>query len=398
MAEPGSSRQSRGLARRFVVVAGALALAGCGTVVPRTGPRPVPAPRPAPPPPPSVQVPQPVQGLPEDNERNRVAVLVPLTGPNAGVGTSLANAANLAILDTGGAHVRLTVYDTGPGAAAAAEKALADGNRLILGPLFAEDVTAVAGVARRAGVPVVSFSNDVSVAGGDVFIMGFTPTQSVDRVMAYARSRGVARVAGLVPAGVYGRRASSAFLHAAEEDGITVAAIQNYDRTAASLRVAVGKLGGRGAYDAVMVMDTGGMALAAAPAIRKAAGPDPRLLGTELWATDPGLARAPVMAGAWYAAVSDATFAKLSQRYRARFGHTPYRLASLSYDAVLLTVQIANGWRAGDPFPVRALTDRGGFTGVDGAFRFRDGVAERALEVRQLGEGVVSPAPVGFER
>jgi len=47
-----------------------------------------------------------------------------------------------------------------------------------------------------------------------------------------------------------------------------------------------------------------------------------------------------------------------------------------------------------------ALSDRTGFVGVDGAFRFaRDGVAEHALEVREVnanGSTVVSPALRGF--
>ena len=57
-------------------------------------------------------------------------------------------------------------------------------------------------------------------------------------------------------------------------------------------------------------------------------------------------------------------------------------------------------WPVGRAFPARALRDPGGFAGVDGAFRFgRDGVAERALEVREVtaaGTTVVSPAPRGF--
>ena len=78
-------------------------------------------------------------------------MLVPLSGANAGVGQSIANAANLALLDTGGERIRITVYDTARGAAAAANEALAEGNGLFLGPLLAEDVEAVAPIARRAG-------------------------------------------------------------------------------------------------------------------------------------------------------------------------------------------------------------------------------------------------------
>ena len=60
----------------------------------------------------------------------------------------------------------------------------------------------------------------------------------------------------------------------------------------------------------------------------------------------------------------------------------------------------AADWPIGRPFPTRALRAADGFTGVDGAFRFgRDGIAERALEVREVtasGTSVVSPAPRGF--
>ena len=46
------------------------------------------------------------------------------------------------------------------------------------------------------------------------------------------------------------------------------------------------------------------------------------------------------------------------------------------------------------------MLDPGGFLGLDGPFRFRrDGVAERAMEVRQVGNGAVSvvdPAPTKF--
>ena len=102
------------------------------------------------------------------------------------------------------------------------------------------------------------------------------------------------------------------------------------------------------------------------------------------------------MRGSWYAAAPDARFDQLVTRYRARYGKTPYRMASLGYDAMLLAVRSARGWPVGKPFPARGLVDKDGFSGVDGSFRFgRDGIAERLLEVRQVtatGTTVVSPA------
>lgn len=379
---------------RAVALAATMALAACGTIVPRGAPPPT---RQAPPPPEARPLPQ--GGLPEDRARHRIALLVPLSGPNAAVGQSIANAAALALADTGGKGLRITNYDTGAGAEAAAQRALADGNQLFLGPLLADDVRAVAVPAAAASVPVIGFSNDAAVANDDVWLLGFSPAQSIDRVVRYARSRGLTRFAGLIPQGVYGRQASGTLIRAAEAAGGSVVAMQSYDRSPKSLSAAVAALA-KQRYDAVLIADSGRIAVATAPLIRKHGGAAARLLGTELWNAEPGLNAAPAMSGAWFASVEDGMFGQLTTRYKARYGRTPYRIASLGYDAVLLAARIAGDWKVGDPFPVDRLQDAGGFAGVDGAFRFGRGhVAERALAVHQLGAGgktLVSPAPKGF--
>jgi ABC-type branched-subunit amino acid transport system substrate-binding protein len=341
-------------------------------------------------------------GIPRDVQRNRVALLVPLSGGNAGVGQSIANATMLALLDTQNQSVRITNYDTAPGAAAAAQRAIADGAQLILGPLLAEDVRAVAPVARAAGVPVLSFSNDASVAGNGAFLMGYAPSQSINRVVSYAASRGVTSFAGLIPNSVYGQRASTAFLRAVETAGGRVISLQTYARTPAGVTGATSRLAGQGAFGAVLVADGGATAAQAATQVKRGANAGTRILGTELWNSESALTSRPALGGAWFASVSDALYRQYATKYRARFGTTPYRLSSLGYDAVLLTVRIARDWRIGSPFPEAALRDADGFAGIDGAFRFgRDGIAERALEVKEVRGGVpavVSPAPTGFGR
>jgi hypothetical protein len=104
--------------------------------------------------------------------------------------------------------------------------------------------------------------------------------------------------------------------------------------------------------------------------------------------------------GAWFAAVPDTRFKRFSDSYKARFGGQPYRIATLGYDSVLLTLRVARNWKPGASFPTANLFESGGFLGLDGPFRFRtNGVIERALEVREVRQGgitVVSPAPVRF--
>ncbi len=392
MAEIGSERQNiasprRQMLRKVAVLALAGLLGACQMVPKADGPTT------APPPDKPVDTLEP--GLPTDTDRHRVALLVPQTGPNADVGMAIANATTLALLDTKTERLRITTYDTALGAAAAAQQAVADGNKLILGPLLTEDVAAVAPVARAAKVPVLSFSNDSGVAGNGVFIMGFVPGQSVERVVAYARGKGHVRFGALVPKNVYGDRSAAAFRAAVAEAGGTLVAVESYDRSATALTGAARRLANGGAMDAVLIADSGGNAIRAVPIIKGTSGK--QILGTELWNTDASLGSTPAMRGAWFASVSDGLYGQLAGKYRTRFGKAPYRLASLGYDSVLLTVRIAREWKPGTSFPVNQLLAADGFGGIDGIFRFNNrGFAIRALEVSEVGAGgfrVVEPAP-----
>ena len=157
MAETVAQRQiyapvRRQMLRGLGVMAMAGLLAACQVVPKSSGP--------ATPPPPTNPDDSVGPGLPTDTDRHRVALLVPQTGANADVGTAIANATTLALLDSRTERVRIPTYDTALGAAAAARQAVADGNKLILGPLLSEDVTAVAPIERAAKVPVLCFSND----------------------------------------------------------------------------------------------------------------------------------------------------------------------------------------------------------------------------------------------
>jgi hypothetical protein len=387
----------------------AVALAAVAACAPRREP-----PAPAPPPPP-VEAPKPV--APPREERHQVAILVPLSGANAAVGQSLANAANLALADTGSAKVRITSYDTAApgGAGAAASRALAEGARLILGPLLATDVTAARGVAQARGVPMLAFSNDRGVAGGNVFILGFQPDQSIGRVVAFARGRGVERFAALVPNGTYGERASIAFTRAVEANGGRVVAVTNFARAREQLPAAARRVSGYDArlkagtpgnpappaFQALLIADSGAIAGAFIPSLAKygAATPAVTLLGTELWNAEPGLSKVPALHGAYFAAVPDGRYRTLEGRYRGRHGGAPSRLASLAYDATLLAIGLADRWTVGEPFPAKLLADPKGFAGVDGIFRFEGNVAERGLEVQRVAPGgfvTAAPAPTGF--
>ncbi len=413
MAEAATNGQGRGATRRGFLAAGVLTMALAACAAPGTRERPDRTP------PPTAQKPT----TPTADQRHRVALLVPTTGKNAALGQSIANAANLALLDSGNQQISLTVYNTATGAAAAAQRAVAEGNRLFLGPLLATDVTAVKPVARGAQIPVLAFSNDQSLGGGGTWVLGYQPAQAITRVVGYAKSRGVDRLGAMIPSGTYGQRVSSALLDAARDNDSRVTTMVTFNRDPASLGAAIRKLGGDAPapsaalrkdgtvarttahtaappFEALLIADSGRTVVASAPLLARAGLGNVRLIGPELWSLESGLSQVSRLHGAWFAAVPDDNFRQLVGHYRQRFGGAPYRLASLGYDSVLLINRIGGRWQMGKPFPVSVLTDRGGFSGIDGAFRFLpNGEVQRAMEVQQIGPGgftTVSPAPRNF--
>lgn len=379
--------------RKLVIVGATVLLAGC-QIIPRGGEPPVSRPEPTP-------TPQPTEsGLPQDETRHRVALLVPLSGSNGAVGKSIANATTMALLDTNADNLRITTYDTASGAQSAAARAIADGNRLILGPLMGDNVGAVLSQARPADVPLISFSNDTAVAGPDVFVMGHIPEQSVARTVRFARSRGAQNFAALIPEGEYGRRAEAALGEITQETSGRLVAVERYSRGNTSIVSAAERLKAKGGFDTVLIADGARLSIQAAGVFRPSGAGATQLIGTELWSGESAVTRASAMRGAWFSAVSDARFRRFSESYQGRFGSQPYRISTLGYDAVLLTLNVASDWGVGSPFPATQLRDEDGFLGLDGPFRFmRSGIVDRAMEVREIREDgvvVVDPAPSRF--
>jgi ABC-type branched-subunit amino acid transport system substrate-binding protein len=375
--------------RRLVTLATVALLAACKAVPGGN----------VPPPPPAPVLPN-ANVLPTDTMRHRIALLVPLTGPNGAAGQAIANASTMALLDTNAQNLRITTYDTSAGAAAAAAKAIADGNKLILGPLMSEDIPVVAAAARPARVPVISYSNDEMRAARDTLIMGSLPSESVARTVAYARSQGVTRFGALIPVGEYGQRSSAALVSAVRAHGGTLTAMESYDRSLTAIAQAARRLRDKGGFDAVLIADGGRMSAQAGPVLKAVGNNGVRLLGSELWSGEGLVTATPALAGAWYSAISDSRWRQFTDSYRNRFGTPPYRIATLGYDSVLLTLRVAREWKPGTVFPTTRLFDPDGFLGLDGAFRFRsNGAIQRALEVRQVrvgGVDVVSAAPGSF--
>ena len=124
--------------------------------------------------------------LPLSGGAARVGILVPLTGKTAPLGQAMLNAAQMAMFDFADADFELLPHDTAgrpEDASFAATIVIGDGANLLIGPLLAHSVQAVAPISRAAGVPVIGFSSDRTVAGDGVYTRGFLPENEAERVV-----------------------------------------------------------------------------------------------------------------------------------------------------------------------------------------------------------------------
>ncbi|HYM02297.1 MAG TPA: penicillin-binding protein activator [Stellaceae bacterium] len=335
----------------------------------------------------------------------RVALLLPLTGPNGALGNAMLDAAQMALFEVGDKKLQLRLRDTQgtpQGAADAARAVLADGARLIIGPLLAAEVEAVKPIARAADVSVIAFSTAKSLAGDGTFLIGFLPRQEIDRVIAFAHAKGANRFAALAPQTPYGEVAIEALRAAVEASGGSIAHADFYDPAVQDLTPQVKRFAAAGRDFDAMLLPEGGAQLRALVPLLPYYDIDPdkvHFLGTGLW-DDPGLGTEPALSGGWYAAPPPAARAEFEKQYQELYHRMPPRLTTLAYDAVSLAAVLERNEKGPD-FSAAALTNPSGFAGIDGIFRLLpSGLVQRGLavlEVHRGGNTVVDPAPETFQ-
>jgi ABC-type branched-subunit amino acid transport system substrate-binding protein len=340
----------------------------------------------------------------------KVALLLPISasGSTPAVAKALKQAAELALFDFNNPTVSLVPKDTHgtpDGARAAAQSAIQDGAQLIIGPLFAQEVTAAAPVARQAHVPMIAFSTDEKVAGDGVYLLSFLPGRDVSRIVAFALARGKRNFAVLVPQSPYGHLAEAAFAKAVTQGGgqATVRAAFPVDDANAMLgpvRQIANAIKSGQQIDAIFIPAGKEELPSLAPLLTSSELTSARVqfIGTGQW-DYPNIGSEKALVGGWYPAPDPKGWSAFTERYSKTYGDTPPRIASLAYDAVSLAVSLSQN-PPNDRYTPAQLTRGSGFAGVDGLFRLLpDGTSQRGLAVLQVGEygpQMLEPAPNNF--
>ncbi len=343
----------------------------------------------------------------------QVALLVPGGTGQAeanAIAASLENAARLAIADLNGVEINLRVYNTArdPGQASRmAAAAIADGAKIILGPLDAASANAVGVTAAPANVNVLAFSNNEAIAGGNVFVLGNTFGNISDRLVRYAGTRGMNRFMIVHQddlAGTVGRDAIATSIRSA---GGTVTGIESYPFSqqgifsrAGPIAAAANSSGAQG----VFVTDSlaGGLPILATSLTDQGLNPaSTPLIGITRWDSNDQAATLPGLQNGYFAMSDAGREAAFRDRYAATYGGPPHPLASIAYDGIAAIGALAATGDSG-ALTTASLTRSSGFAGATGIFRLRpNGTNQRALAVAQILNNqvaIVDPAPLSFGR
>jgi len=337
----------------------------------------------------------------------RVALILPLSGQgNASVaGQSMKNAAEMALAEFKSPNIQLLVKDDGgtvQGAQAGAQQAISEGAEIIIGPLFAQSVSAVGQIARTSNIPVIAFSTDVSVAARGVYLLSFLPETDVRRIVDFSISRGKRSFAALLPDNAYGTVVEGAFQQEVSRRGGRVVVLEKYTLEGNKINEVARRVSqAANQVDSIFIPDSPDAVPQVVNALA-ANGIDLRrvqMIGSGLW-EDARISSTAALDGAWYAAPEATGYRNFSARYRARYGQDPVRTATLAYDAVALVAALVKT-QGPQRFSEPSLTNPSGFAGIDGVFRFRpEGINDRGLAVLRVapaGGQVLSPAPNSFQ-
>ena len=321
---------------------------------------------------------------------------------------SLENAARLAIADLDGVMIDLRVYATAGNAGvaqAAASQAVADGAKIILGPVFGEAANAAGIAAAQKGVNVLTFSNNPTIAGGNVFVLGPTFENTASRLAGYAARQGKGRILVVHSQDVAGELGSRAIQQAIARTGATMAGTVSYEFSQQGVVASVPRIkaaAAAGQANAIFLTANTAGALPLFAQMLPEAGLSPattQYIGLTRWDIPPQTLALPGVQGGWFALPDPGKTAAFRARFNSAYGTDPHPIAGLAYDGIAAIGALV---KSGNPNALTgaALTQGAGFQGATGIFRLRpDGTNERGLAVAQIRDKqvfVIDPAPGGF--
>lgn len=334
----------------------------------------------------------------------KVGVLLPLTGPMAPVGEEILRGLQLSLEETiawRGATLELVVEDTETqGPEKAFDGVMLAGVKVVVGPVFARQVSALAGRAQAADVPLLALSSDSGVAGAGVHVVPPLPAAQGAAMARWAMANGKTTAAALVPDTAYGREALEGFKTTYANLGGQLTKTATFAPQQVDVTKEIKQLvpvSSSIAFGALLMPVPAAQVplLTSQLAVQGVAKAGVVLMGTGLWQDNSLLAPNRGMENAVFAA--PAVTLEFDQHFTQVFGVKPQGLAVQGYDLGRLLQQVAAQRAATGQEVERLLVREEGYYGTGGYIRLMpNGMGERGLSMVRIAKGqfnVLQPAP-----
>ena len=208
---------------------------------------------------------------------------------------------------------------------------------------------------------VLSLSNNPSVAGGNVFVVGTSFENTAGRLVGFGQSRGMQNFGVVYPAGLEGETARDAVAAAVNGRGANLVASQPYSLSVEGIQAAAGPAAAAllsGGAQAIILTDgpTGGLGFISEALRNNGISPmQAQFMGMQQWDTSAEALGLPSLQGGVFAAPDPSLVSAFRARYRTAYGEAPHELAGLAFDGIhAVGAMIAEARaRGGSPFSTR---------------------------------------------
>ena len=347
----------------------------------------------------------------------KVAALLPLSGKNKELGTSMLNSIILSLFENDkDNNIELVVFDSKDGGVdtkKAIGAIVAQNIKTVIGPIFSSDIEAVSSIAADNKMTILSFSNnqDLSQKSG-IFLMGFLPEQQIERMSAYAISAGKDNIAIIAPNNQYGVKFSDILKEMVKRKDGNFISSQLYNNSSKDLEMAVAKtlaanmvpdrLNSKNkknikaedrVYANAILIPESGMTLSKIVTLINKLNVNERpiqIIGSSNW-DDIATLNDPNLVGGWFAGADPTRYRDFEKRYYQIYNKFPPRISSIGYDAALAVIQTIKQSNKRDLTPndfINYQSPKNGFEGMDGLFRFLpNGIVQRNFAILEIGNG-----------
>ena len=364
--------------------------------------------------------------------KKRIGVFVPRSGAREIYGSQVIEGIEMALFQINDDRAELLYFDTSEEALVPAlvQEAVEAEIDIAIGPLFSTTATRAYPYFADANIPVLSLSNNATIARSGLWVLGLLPEQQMDALIAESVLKGHDKIAILSDQSDYGGAITRHVTSRLGAFGIEAAAVMVVDGSVgaddggliASLKdfthykpleddELIQDI--PAPYDSVILAGGADFVLKVAPLLSYYdLGPDRvAYLGTDLWASA-GLLGEPSLQGAYIATIDPSLRKAFGARHSALYnqgtksGFGASFLSQLGFDAMAIAVSAAqavseegNDAQA-DTQPlslqspiISRLVSEAGFKGYTGSFRLlADGRNNRGYGLFQVTDSDLVPA------